>query len=163
MRGYIDDVSLINSFLKLTSSLHLSCNQTQIAKAIIVNTTVQVFEATASKFTGDLQDRIFNAVLLNSGLDHNGKTSLYLDAIYAHPYTYVIGKYVEESSVRQMKQASDRDMFNLGNWDISHRVLIGVDCRKLLSSRNYIVKTKVNSILAKFLRETVETLAMYPY
>jgi len=163
IKGYIDDTQLVNSLIGLTSSFPLlSCNQRDIAKGVIVNATVQCFEATASLFTGDIKDRIFNAILLNSDTSIIGTKEI-LEAIYYHPYTYVIGKYVEESYISQMKQASERDTFNLGNWDVNHRVLIGVDCRKLLSSRNYITKTKVNSILAKYLRETIKTLITYPY
>lgn len=163
IRGIVDDIQLVNSLIGLTSSSKLlSCNQRDIAKGVIVNATVQCFEATASQFTGDLKDRIFHAILENSDHSIIGTKEI-LEAIYFHPYTYVIGKYVEETYISQMKQASERDTFSLGNWDVTHRVLIGVDCRKLLSHRNYITKTKVNSILARYLKETIKTLVSYPY
>lgn len=63
LRGYSSDLELINLSLMTLGLPSMSCNQETTAKAVFQGTIVRAFEKSASAFSGDLEDRVFNLIL----------------------------------------------------------------------------------------------------
>lgn len=118
--GMVNPVSLINNQLERFRFPLLSCNMREVAEAILSNVTVQLFEKSAAKFVGDKQDRLFKAILLFSSfpsIRHMGRSHPLLKdvplveekdlthVVYAHPYSFIIGHFVEEAYTRSMQKA----------------------------------------------------------
>jgi hypothetical protein len=127
--GLINPINLVNHYFNYFGFTHLSCNMKHIADAIISNVTVQLFEKSSAKFVGDKQDRLFRALLLysafptiiNSGRSHPLlkdipliKESDQTDIIYSHPYSYIIGEFIENAYSRSMKEAYTIDTSGRG-------------------------------------------------
>jgi hypothetical protein len=127
--GLSSPLSFINYELERLRFPLLSCNQVNIAVAILSNVTVQLFEKSVAKFVGDKQDRLFRAILLFSALPSvviSGRSHPLLrdiplvknvdqtDTIYSHPYSFIIGRFVEEAYTKGLKEAFTRDTTGKG-------------------------------------------------
>jgi len=127
--GIANPINLVNHYLIRFAFPTLTCNMRNIAEAIISNVTVQLFEQSAAKFVGDKQDRLYRAILLysafptviNSGRSHPCLRDIPLiqetdqtDIVYSHPYSYIIGKFVEQAYYDAMKKAFTIDTSGRG-------------------------------------------------
>jgi len=111
LRGTGNDRELINTILV---TLHpsfkpLSCNQDKLGNSLIEMSVVQMFADSAEKFTGDLQDRLYNLTLYVTGVPE-----LNDDVLSSNPASHVIGKFVEESYIRSMNRAYTIDTIEGG-------------------------------------------------
>lgn len=66
---------------------------------------VECFAKSAENFAGDLQDRAINFVLHVTG------TELDPELIQANPGTFIIGKFVEEPYIKDIRRAYKIDTF----------------------------------------------------
>jgi len=112
----------------------LGCNRDSIASAIVSNVVAQVFCDSARKFTGDTNERLYNAIIqlssssCRSSLSNKSvscsnfpslKNYYYVNKdltglVYAHPYSLVYGLFVEESYLRDMNKAYTLDTMEGG-------------------------------------------------
>jgi hypothetical protein len=135
----------------------LSCNQSHIAKAVFERCIILAFERSASGFVGDLEDRCFNALLHVTDPElMNGKPNVEL--VYRHPYSFIVGKFVEQSYIDAMKKAYDFDTLYGGEWLPYFRVLKAADATTLLRDRNYAVVSSSAPVLLKYARQLVNEL-----
>jgi hypothetical protein len=158
LRGYDESLSLIREIQKDHDYPQLSCNMVNKAKAILINCVVRSFEEAASAYYGDLEHRLEKALIYFTSEDRGQ-----VEAVYAHPYSFVYGKYVEEAYLRQMKQAYDFDVLYGGEWLLYYRTLKATDANLIFSNRNYVKKTSSNPILLRKLLESCKQLAISPY
>lgn len=127
--GMINPISLINNQLRKFNFPLLSCNMTDVAFAIISNVNVQLFEKSSAKFVGDKQDRLFNALLLFTAfpiVHHDGRSHPALkdipliqekdlhEVVYAHPYSFIVGEFVENAYLKSMRSAFINDTTGKG-------------------------------------------------
>ena len=139
----------------------LSCNQSHIAKAIFERSIILAFEKSASGFVGDLQDRCFNALMFATSEElMDGKPNENL--VYHHPYSYIVGKYVEETYTSCMNKAYDFDTIYSGEWLPYFRVLKAADATSLMRDRNYAVVSSSAPILLKYSVECCKELQLWP-
>lgn len=115
LRGYSSDLRLINTALVTMDLSTLSCNQEHIAKAMFNGCIVRAFESSASGFSGDIEDRLCNLILYVTGLPVDDSQIDLLQSIYDHPYSSIIGKFVEQAYIDVMKKAYDFDTLYGGN------------------------------------------------
>ena len=159
--GYSGDLRLINTVLVTHRLPTLSCNQSHIAKAIFERSIILAFEKSASGFVGDLQDRCFNALMFATNEElMNGKPNENL--VYHHPYSYIVGKYVEETYTSCMNKAYDFDTIYSGEWLPYFRVLKAADATSLMRDRNYAVVSSSAPILLKYSVECCKELQLWP-
>jgi len=104
LKGYDESLNLIRKIMADFDYPQLTCNMTDKAKAMLINCIVRSFEEAASSYYGDMEHRLEIALL-----HFTGKIPEESDVVYAHPYAFVYGKYVEESYLSQMKRAYDFD------------------------------------------------------
>lgn len=158
LRGYDEVLSLIRQVQYDFDYPQLSCNMENKAKAMFNSCIVRSFEEAASSYYGDLELRLEKALMkYSAGIDD--KT----DVVYAHPYAFVYGKYVEESYLSQMKQAYDLDVLYGGEWLPYFRTLKAADSHIIFSNRNYVTQTSSNPILLQKVLEVCKELALSPY
>lgn len=133
----------------------LSCNMLNIAKAMLNHCIVRCFERSASAYAGDVQGRLERALLEFSAHD-DGR----IEALYAHPYSFVYGKYVEESYLSEMKMAYENDTKRSGNWSPDNSILVSSDAEIMFSRRTYKSRTHrpSTSILLKEVHEVCNEL-----
>lgn len=127
--GIANPINLVNHYLIRFAFPVLTCNMRPIAEAIISNVTVQLFEQSAAKFVGDKQDRLFKALMLyssfptvtNSGRSHPCLKDIPLvqmtdqtSIVYSHPYSFIIGEFVEQAYIKAMKEAFTIDTSGRG-------------------------------------------------
>jgi hypothetical protein len=158
LRGYDETLNLVNKIMADHDYPQLSCNMTNKAKARLITCVVRSFEEAASSYYGDLQMRLERALLYFTAEEVDCA-----DAVYAHPYAFVYGKYVEESYLRQMKQAYDFDVLYGGEWLPYYKTLKVADANEVFSNRNYIKPRSTNPLLLKKLMESCHMLAQSPY
>jgi hypothetical protein len=157
LSGYSGDLKLINTVLVTSRLPSLSCNQSHIAKAVFERCIILAFEKSASGFVGDLEDRCFNALLFVTDPElMNGKPDMEL--VYRHPYSFIVGKYVEQSYLDAMKKAYDFDTLYGGEWLPYFRVLKAADATSLMRDRNYAVVSNSAPVLLKYARQLVKEL-----
>jgi hypothetical protein len=154
LRGYDETLNLVNKIMADHDYPQLSCNMVNKAKAMLINCIVRSFEEAASSYYGDLQLRLERSLLYFSREDVDCA-----DAVYAHPYAFVYGKYVEESYLRQMKQAYDFDVLYGGEWLPYYRTLKVADANEIFSNRDYIRPRSTNPLLLRKLVESCHELA----
>jgi hypothetical protein len=124
------------------------------SKGILINCIVRSFEEAASSYYGDVEMRLERALIhFTTGNEDRS------DAVYAHPYAFVYGKYVEESYLSQMKRAYDFDTLYGGEWLPYFRTLKSSDANIIFSNRNYVKQTSSSPILLKKILESVKELA----
>jgi hypothetical protein len=105
LKGFSDDLGFINSILvTLNLPQALSCNQHFIGNNVMRTAIVECFAASAKNFEGDLKDRCFNLVLYVTS-----REELDPELIWANPGSYVIGKFVEESYIADLRRAYEID------------------------------------------------------
>jgi hypothetical protein len=158
LRGYDETLNLVRKIQSDHDYPQLSCNMVNKAKAMLINCVVRSFEEAASSYYGDLQLRLERALLYFTREDVDQP-----DVVYAHPYAFVYGKYVEESYLRQMKQAYDFDVLYGGEWLPYFKTLKVADANTIFSNRDYIKPRSTNPILLKKLEESCHELAHSPY
>jgi hypothetical protein len=158
LRGYDESLNLIRKIQSDHDYPQLSCNMVNKAKAILINCIVRSFEESASSYFGDLELRLEKALIyFSTGTeDRTG-------AVYAHPYAFVYGKYVEESYLSHMKRAYDYDVLYGGEWLPYFRTLKASDANIIFSNRNYIKQTSSNPLLLKKIIESCHELAHSQY
>jgi len=159
LRGYDETIELIRLIQSQFDYPQLSCNMVNKAKAILINCIVRCFEESASAFSGDLQMRLERALLYFTA-DVEGRN---MEAVYAHPYAFVYGKYVEEAYLSQMKLAYDFDTLYSGEWLPYFRILKASDGNLLFSQRNYYRSTPSSPLLLNKLRESIHELRYSQY
>lgn len=101
-RGIINDLTLVNIMLMTLNLNTIGCSGSKISNDIMIRTIVTTFLYTAGKTAFDVKDRLFNAILLYS--NEGERNSEILNAVYNHPYCYIVGKFVEESYLEQMSK-----------------------------------------------------------
>lgn len=154
LKGFGNDLDTINSVL-VTFRLPqaLSCNHHYLANNIMRTALVECFAKSAENFAGDLQDRAINFVLHVTG------SELDPELIQANPGTFVIGKFVEEPYIRDIRRAYDIDTYGR-EWTPRFRVLTGVNCEQLITGRNFALISSVSPILVKHIKETLYPLVI---
>lgn len=157
LRGYDESLNLIRKIQGDHDYPQLSCNMVNKAKAILNNCVVRSFEESASSYFGDLQRRLERALMYFTSEDRD------VGAVYAHPYAFVYGRYVEEAYLSQMKQAYDFDTIYGGEWYSYFRTLKSADANIIFSNRNYIKHTSSNPILLRKVLESCHELAASQY
>lgn len=158
LRGYDVTLSLIRKIQSFHDYPQLSCNMVNKAKAMLINCIVRSFEEAASSYFGDMELRLEKALMHYTSTSED-KT----DVVYSHPYAFIYGTYVEESYLRQMKQAYDFDVLYGGEWLPYFRTLKASDANIIFSDRNYIRHTSSNPLLLRKIRESCQELANSPY
>jgi hypothetical protein len=153
LRGYDESLNLIRQIQLDHDYPQLSCNMVNKAKAILINCVVRSFEEAASSYYGDLQLRLERALMYFTAEDRD------VEAVYSHPYSFVYGRYVEESYLSQMKQAYDFDVLYGGEWLPYFRTLKSSDANIIFSDRNYVKKTSSNPVLLRKILESCKELA----
>lgn len=108
LKGFTSDLRLINTVLVTKGLPSLSCNQEHVAKAMFNGCIVQAFEKSASEFTGDIHDRLCNSIMFATSSPDESYVDL-LNSIYDHPYSFIVGQFVEQSYIDSMKKAYDFD------------------------------------------------------
>lgn len=157
LSGYDETLNLVRTIQGDHDYPQLSCNMVNKAKAMLINCIVRSFESAASSYYGDLEMRLERALIYFTSEDRD------VDAVYSHPYSYVYGKYVEESYLRQMKRAYDFDVLYGGEWLPYFRTLKSADANVIFSNRNYVKNTSSNPLLLKKLLESCHELAHSQY
>jgi hypothetical protein len=158
LRGYDEVLNLIRTIQSHHDYPQLSCNMVNKAKAILVNCIVRSFEESASSYYGDIELRLERALMF-----YSAGTEDKTDVVYAHPYAFVYGRYVEEAYLSQMKRAYDFDVLYGGEWLPYYRTIKASDANIIFSNRNYIKQTSSNPILLKKLLESCKELAHSEY
>jgi len=158
LRGYDESLNLVREIQRDHDYPQLSCNMVNKAKAMLINCIVQTFEEAASSYYGDLQMRLERALLYFTSEERCNP-----DVVYAHPYAFVYGKYVEESYLSQMKQAYDFDVLYGGEWLPYFKTLKSSDANIIFSNKNYVKQTASNPILLRKLLESCHILAKSEY
>lgn len=158
LRGYDGDLNLIRHLQDRSDYPQLSCNMANKAKAFMSNCIVRCFEESASSFAGDMEHRLERALLHFTSYEDDQS-----EVVYAHPYSFVYGKYVEEAYLLQMKRAYDFDTIERGEWLPFFRILKASDANLIFSNRNYFSSVSSTPLLLKKLRESCEDLATSPY
>jgi hypothetical protein len=157
LRGYDESLNLIREIQGDHDYPQLSCNMANKAKAILINCVVRSFEQAASSYYGDLSMRLEKALIYFTSEDRD------VDAVYSHPYSFIYGRYVEESYLSQMKQAYDFDVLYGGEWLPYFRTLKSADANLIFSDRNYVKSTSSSPILLRKILESCKELATSPY
>jgi hypothetical protein len=154
LRGYDESLNLIRTIQGEHDYPQLSCNMINKSKGILINCIVRSFEEAASSYYGDVEMRLERALIyFTTGNEDRS------DAVYAHPYAFVYGKYVEESYLSQMKRAYDFDTLYGGEWLPYFRTLKSSDANIIFSNRNYVKQTSSSPLLLKKILESVKELA----
>jgi hypothetical protein len=104
LKGYDGSLNILRTIMTFSDYPQLTCNMENKAKAMFNSCIVRCFEQAASSYFGDMQRRLETALLYFTGKDGD-----LWNVVYAHPYAYIYGKYVEESYLSQMKRAYDFD------------------------------------------------------
>jgi hypothetical protein len=156
--GYLNDLELVRMILMTFNYPRLTCNQMNIAKSMFINTIVQVFEESASSYSTDIHLRLERALMYFTSLEEDKS-----EVVYSHPYSFIVGKYVEETYLKTMKQAYDYDTLYSGEWVPYFRILKASDGTSILTDRNYIKPVSSSPLLIRKLREVAEQLATNPY
>jgi hypothetical protein len=159
LNGHLSDSELIRHFLMTLNYPLTSCCSQTLSKDLFVNTIVQVFEQSASSYSTDIMLRLERALMYYTDLEGEDRSEF----VYAHPYSFVVGKFVEETYLLTMKKAYDFDTLYSGEWLPYFRVLKASDGTSILTDRNYIKPRSSSPLLIRKLRETVYTLAHNPY
>jgi hypothetical protein len=138
----------------------LSCNMLDIAKAMLNNCIVQCFSESASTYASKVQSNLEKALLHFSAYDDDR-----ISALYAHPYAYIYGKYVEEAYLSEMKMARDNDTVGQGTWSPDSSVLVASDTDIMFSARtsHRIRRQSSSSTLLKKVHEVCGDLFANPY
>jgi len=156
-RGYDGELPLINQFLALSDYPQLSCNQVKLAKAIVSAGVYTIYEKSASTLLGKLDYRFERALIqFTTGTDRT-------DAVYAHPFTFVYGKYVEEMYL--LSNAEAEAMLMKGqDWLPEHSTLIAADPSSMFEINSQTSKVvRSESQILKEIRKGTSSLATSSY
>jgi hypothetical protein len=137
----------------------LSCNMLSIAKAMLNNCIVQCFSESASAYESKVQSNLEKALLHFSSYDDDR-----IMAVYAHPYAFVYGKYVEESYLSEMRTARENDTIGNGNWLPESSVLVSSDTVVMFSPkalRGRIRRSSSSTLLKKVHEVCGDLFIMY--
>jgi hypothetical protein len=159
--GYdISSLDLIRQVQSRYDYPQLSCNMLNIAKAMLNNCIVQCFSESASAYASKVSSNLERALLHFSAYEDDR-----IMALYAHPYAYIYGKYVEESYLSEMKVARDNDTINRGTWSPDSFVLVATDTDIMFSSKtlHHIRRRSSSSTLLKKVHEVCGDLFTNPY
>jgi hypothetical protein len=159
LRGHLSDIEVVRYFL-LTLNYPLTgcCSQT-LSKDLFINCIVQVFEQSASSYSTDIACRLERALMYYTNFVNEDLSGV----VYAHPFSFIIGKFVEETYLSIMKKAYDFDTLYSGEWLPYFRILKASDGTSILTDRNFIKPLSSSPLLIKKLREVVTVLATNPY
>jgi hypothetical protein len=108
----------------------LSCNMHKLSKDILFNCVVQCFSESASAYGEKVKSNLERALLHFTSYDDER-----MMLIYAHPYAYVYGKYVEEAYLSQMKAAREYEEDGLGIWSPNASVMVATETDVMFSRR----------------------------
>ena len=159
LKGYLSDSELVRMILMTLNYPLTSCCSQQVSKGLTVNTIVQVFEESASSYSTDIRLRLERALMYYTSLEGEDQSEF----VYAHPYSFVVGKFVEETYLQTMKKAYDFDTLYSGEWLPYFRVLKASDGTTILTDRNYIKPRSSSPLLLRKLKESCHVLATNPY
>jgi len=102
LQGFSSCLTFIDVMLGLANLPSLSCNQEHVAKAMFNGCIVRAFEASASGFSGDTQDRLYNLMLITT---RDPSDIDMVEVPYSHPYAFCVGRFVDDAYMDCMKMA----------------------------------------------------------